>query len=132
MIKALSILVAMVTVSESESTDVAVRELTTSKIKIVNPRLTYPKSTLISDHKELKDTFQDEEVVASIAKEVDFSKQKLIFFVWSSSGKDRITPKSLKNEIEFEYIRGLTRDLSTHVKLFVIPKGAKFKVTVVK
>ena len=132
MIKALSILVAMVTVSESESTDVAVRELTTSKIKIVNPRLTYPKSTLISDHKELKDTFQDEEVVASIAKEVDFSKQKLIFFVWSSSGKDRITPKSLKNEIEFEYIRGLTRDLRTHVKLFVIPKGAKFKVTVVK
>jgi hypothetical protein len=89
-------------------------------------RATMPSE--IKTAEELAKTFPQEEVVTAIKKEVDFGKQKLVFFAWSGSGQDKVSGQMAKDEAVFIYITGLTRDLRSHYHLFVVPKDAKVKV----
>lgn len=84
--------------------------------------------TEIKTAEELAKTLPQEEVVAAIKKEVNFDKQKLLFFAWAGSGQDKVSGEIVKEEAIFTYKRGLTRDLRSHYHLFAIPKDAKFKV----
>lgn len=88
--------------------------------------------TEIKSAEELAKTFTQEEVVAAIKKEVDFSKQKLVFFAWAGSGQDKITGVLNKDEATFIYTRGLTRDLRSHYHLFAVPRDAKVLVAMGK
>lgn len=89
-------------------------------------RATMPTEIKTAD--ELAKTFTQEEVVAAIKKEVNFDKQKLVFFAWAGSGQDKVSGEMGKEEAVFTYKPGLTRDLRTHHHLFVVPKDAKVKV----
>ena len=84
--------------------------------------------TVIADAKELAKAVADEEAQKRIQGKVDFQRQQLLLFAWSGSGLDKLTPEARKEELVFKYIPGLTRDLRQHVRLFAIPKRAKWKV----
>ncbi len=88
--------------------------------------------TEIKTAEDLAKTFAQEEVVAAIKKEVNFDKQKLLYFTWAGSGQDKIRGEMVKDEAVFTYQRGFTRDLRSHYRLFAIPKNAKFKVEIGK
>lgn len=88
------------------------------------------KPTGIANAEELAKAFPDAKVRDGIAKQVDFARQQLVYFSWSGSGQDKIAAKEgeKKDEIVFEYKRGLTRDLRRHHKLYLLPKDATWKV----
>ncbi len=60
-------------------------------------------------------------------KDVDFTKRKLVVFVWSGSGRDEVQPiikESYPEQISFNKIRGRTKDLRRHFVVFSIRKNA--------
>jgi hypothetical protein len=89
------------------------------------------KPTVITSAEELAKVFPDEEVQKRLKKEVDFSKEKMLFFDWGGSGGDKLTFTETKGdkglEVVFSYRQGLTDDLRHHTKLYVLPKDATWK-----
>jgi hypothetical protein len=71
---------------------------------------------------------------ARLKKEVDFAKEKLVFFAWSGSSGDQLFWKAEEGkkgpEIVFSYKRGLTDDVRPHFRLIGIPKGMAWRVVV--
>src|SRR5262249_41031259 len=67
-----------------------------------------------------------------VAKEVNFEKEKLVLFVWSGSGQDKITGALVTGEkkvtAQFVFSPGFTKDLRRHFLVFVVPKDAEVKV----
>ncbi len=68
------------------------------------------------------------------AKAVNFDEELLLLFVWSGSGRDKLTPefkvlcsKSKETEVVFRYAPGDSTDKKGHARLFVIPKDKKSK-----
>ena len=64
-------------------------------------------------------------------------RKKLLVFAWAGSGQDKVTASigadSNKKPIVYvEYIRGLTRDLRQHVRLFAVPKDLPVEVDISK
>ncbi len=97
------------------------------------PKGQMDKPTVIASAEELAKVTALEASVESIKKEVDFRKEKLVYFAWSGSGQDKITVGTDKDEkggavVVFGLVRGLTRDLRGHTRLFVIGKDANFVV----
>jgi hypothetical protein len=91
------------------------------------PMTTVAKPTEITTAEELEKAFPAKETVEAIAKEVEFGKQKLLFFAWSGSGQDKLAAGEIKDgEVTFNFRGGLTRDLRSHFKLFAVPKDAKW------
>jgi hypothetical protein len=68
----------------------------------------------------------------AIKKQLDFSKEKLVVFVWSGSGRDKLTPelKTVDKKVVavFTYKVGETDDLRRHALVFAVPKGATVEV----
>ena len=66
-----------------------------------------------------------------LKKHVDFSKEKLVVFTWSGSGRDSVAGATLTEDkkltARFLYTPGATRDLRQHFKAFVVPKDAEVK-----
>jgi hypothetical protein len=118
--------------AKEEKKDAIVRELDAKGVPRVLERGTVDKPTIITSAEELAKAISVEEVQARIKKEVDFAKEKMLFFAWSGSGGDKLTPTVEKGEkgpeVVFQYRRGLTKDLRPHVHLFAIPKDATWKV----
>ena len=87
---------------------------------------------IITNAEELAKAFPAEETQKALAKQVDFTKEKLLYFGWSGSGADTLTSRLSedKKEIIFTMTPGLTRDLRGHNKAFVVDKDAKFKMGV--
>jgi hypothetical protein len=94
------------------------------------------KPTVITSAEELAKVFPDEEVQKRLKKEVDFSKEKMLFFDWGGSGGDKLTFTETKGdkglEVVFSYRPGQTDDLRHHTKLYVLPKNATWKFGAVK
>jgi hypothetical protein len=105
-----------------------VKEISLKGLKADNPKSSVTKPTEIKTAVELEKAFPQKDTVDAIKKEVDFDKQKLVFFAWSGSGGDKITATADKDDVTFTYKGGLTRDIRPHYHLFAIPKDAKFKV----
>jgi hypothetical protein len=109
--------------------DAQVREVSLKDIKLPNARGGNVKEpTVITSDEELKKAFPDEETQTQLKKEVDFSKQKMLFFAWAGSGGDQLTFTEEKGEKELAVILsfqpGKTKDLRSHHKLLVMPKDA--------
>ncbi|MBI2805654.1 MAG: hypothetical protein HYX68_11810 [Planctomycetes bacterium] len=70
----------------------------------------------------------------AVKKQVDFTKEKLVFFAWGGSGQDRLAGKLSEDgkTAAFAYTRGRTRDFRRHVQLFAVPKNAVVKVQTVR
>jgi hypothetical protein len=110
----------------------AVKEIPTKDLKI-----TFPKGGKASEPSEIKSA-EDlaksaalKDAADEIKKQVDFAKQKLVFFAWGGSGGDKVTADE-KTVGTFRYTGGLTRDFRQHTKLFVVPKDAEVKVVTAK
>jgi hypothetical protein len=83
--------------------------------------------------KLLKDgaKYFDKEALDTISKAVDFEKQNVLVFAWKGSGQDRLryeVKESFPEQIEFFYEPGLTKDLRTHVKVFVLRSNVRWTV----
>ncbi len=91
---------------------------------------------VINNAEELAKEFDNKEVQAKINAVVDLSKERLIVFTWSGSGKDQlqlVSGDTMNNgNTLFAYKRGLTRDLRQHTHIYVMPQGTKFDVRVPK
>jgi hypothetical protein len=91
-----------------------------------------PKAVEIKSADELAKAamFADDAGRDAIKKQVDFSKQKLVVFVWSGSGGDKLSGALSKNgkSVVFNYTQGLTDDLRRHAHVFAVPKDAEVKM----
>lgn len=78
--------------------------------------------------KEELDKAVGKELSETIAKQVDLKKEFLLLFQWAGSGGDRLTLKQDKDSVSFDYLRGRTRDLRMHAKLFALPNKTEYKL----
>lgn len=109
-----------------------VKEIDLSVIKFDRPKGRADKPTAITGADELTKTVTIEEARERIAKEADFGKQQVIWFAWSGSGGDKVSASVADGdkgpEVVFQFERGLTKDLRGHIRAFVIPAKAMWRV----
>jgi hypothetical protein len=109
--------------------DGSVREVSLEGYKAAFPKTRVDAPTIIASAEELGKAFADKDVLDRLTKEVDFTKEKLLFFAWSGSGQDKLGHAiGDAKEIVFTYTPGRTKDLRSHAKLFAIGKDAKWKM----
>ncbi|MDW8222211.1 MAG: hypothetical protein RMJ82_04595 [Gemmatales bacterium] len=132
---ACSLGMTVLAVYAQDENKIQVRSLDLSRVKL-NPReaelsrLDMP--VVITDAEGLAEAFPDKGSQEAIAGQVDFRKEKLLFFRWAGSGGDRLTPKVQRGKenivVVFHLSPGLTDDLRRHFYLFALPRGVKWKV----
>jgi len=90
-----------------------------------------PKPLEIRSADELAkaEVFADEASRAALGKRVDFAKDKLVVFVWSGSGGDKLVAAPGKDgqTAVFAFTAGRTDDLRHHAYVFAVPRGWKVK-----
>jgi hypothetical protein len=74
--------------------------------------------------------FADEASRDAIKKQVDFSKDKLVVFVWSGSRRDKFAaaPGEDGRTAVFTYTAGVTDDLGRYAHVFALPKDCEVKM----
>lgn len=91
-----------------------------------------PKAVEIKSAEELAKSplFADNDSRDEIKKQVDFDKEKLVVFVWSGSGGDKLSGELVKRggTAQFTYKAGFTDDLRRHGHVFAVPKDAKVEM----
>jgi len=91
-----------------------------------------PKPVEIKTAEELRKSalFIDDDDRDEVKKQVSFEKEKLVVFVWSGSGQDRLTGELVKRggTARFTFKAGLTDDLRHHGLVFAVPKDAKVEM----
>jgi len=74
--------------------------------------------------------FRDAATVKRIAADIDFAKQRLLYFYWEGSGQDVLTPlvamSRNKKNVRFAYHPGQTTDLRTHYKLYAVNRDVEY------
>lgn len=107
----------------------ATREIATKELKIVFPerggKATEPTELKSAD--DLAKSAALKGAADEIKKQVNFDKEKLVFFAWQGSGGDTLSADE-KTAGTFSLVRGKTKDLRQHLHLFVVPKDAVVKV----
>jgi hypothetical protein len=89
------------------------------------------KPTRITNANELVKAFPEAEWQECIAKQVDFSKEYLLFFAWRGSGQDTLTVQKGRATVpgvEFLYTAGKSEDLRSHYHLFAVEKNLIWQV----
>jgi hypothetical protein len=113
-----------------------VRAVDTKGLKLGDGKGKVSEPTVITSAAELAKAIADDEAQTKIKGQVDFAKEKLLFFKWSGSGGDKLGFKTNKGDKGLEVTillkPGLTRDLRQHHQLFVLPKDATWKFEVGK
>lgn len=101
------------------------------KIPPVDPQASVYKPAKITSTMELAKIFPAQETQEKISKQVDFKKQYLLYFRWTGSGGDKITPvlkmATTGPVIVFQYKAGLTDDVAHHARLFALKQGTKWE-----
>lgn len=67
----------------------------------------------------------------NLTKSVDFKQQFVLVFAWRGSGRDQMSysvKESSPEQIQFQYKRGRTRDLRSHVKIYILRSDVKYSV----
>lgn len=127
-----SVLLPFSALADEPKKDV-VKELDLKGLKREMPRGSVTKPTIIASEDGLATAFPEEELRARLKKEVDFTKQRLLFFAWAGSGQDKLDFDVKKGEkgpeVTFKYRAGATDDLRFHFRLYAIPKDANWQVT---
>ena len=71
------------------------------------------------------------EALAKISKAVDFEKERVLVFAWKGSGQDRfqyVVKEFFPEQIMFSCKRGRTKDLKSHLKVYVLRSDVKWAV----
>jgi hypothetical protein len=110
-----------------------VRALATKDVKFDHSKTgSVPKPVEIKTAEELakSELFKDNDGRDAIKKQVDFSKEKLVVFVWGGSGGDKLAGALIKRggTAQFTYTAGVTDDLRYHGHVFAVPKDAKVEM----
>jgi hypothetical protein len=91
-----------------------------------------PEPVVIASADELAKSklFADDESRGTLKNQIDFAKQKLVVFVWSGSGGDKLAGSLSKDgkTAVFTHTRGLTDDLREHAAAFAVPRDCGVKV----
>jgi hypothetical protein len=126
----LAILALGVFVLGAYAGDSPVRAIEVKDLKLGKAEGSVMKPQIIASAEELAKAIPDEATLAKVKKEVDFGKQKLLFFAWSGSGGDKLgfSSNDKGTEVTITYKGGLTRDLRPHYYLLVLPKDATYKI----
>ena len=82
----------------------------------------------IASKDDLEKLVSDKELREKILKQVDLKKEYLLLFQWSGSGQDKLEMKEEKGTVTFSYVRGRTRDLRRHARLFALPLKTGYKM----
>ncbi|MEO2088332.1 MAG: hypothetical protein ABGY75_02390 [Gemmataceae bacterium] len=80
---------------------------------------------------ELEKAVPDEATRTRLAKLVDFKTHTLLIFAWQGSGQDKLEYTVLQSDppqVEFTVSPGRTKDLRSHVHLFVVRSDVKWTV----
>ncbi|HYV39172.1 MAG TPA: hypothetical protein VE988_26025 [Gemmataceae bacterium] len=117
--------------------DNGVKTIDIKGLKLANDEGAFnAKPMVIANADELAKAISDQETRAKIAAQVDFTKEKLVYFKWSGSGGDKVsftTAKAANSvDVTVTYQGGLTRDLRPHHYLLVMPTNAKWTVSTKK
>ena len=111
--------------------DAPIKEIEGLKLKIPTPDLGGVQKPLMIRSKDEAASYFDLKSLATIKNEVDFSKQKVLLFVWRGSGQDRlpyVVLESFPEQIRFSHQRGRTRDLREHFRVFIVRANVKCSV----
>jgi hypothetical protein len=111
---------------EPKDKKVVAREIKVAGLPAVRGALKDPVK--ITSKEELEKAVTDKYAVEKILKEVDLKKEFLLLFQWAGSGQDKLEMKEEKGTVTFSYVRGRTRDLRSHVKLFALPNKTEYKL----
>ncbi len=88
------------------------------------------KPLVIKSEKDAAKHFAGDDL-AKLKKQVDFKKQVVLLFAWRGSGQDRLqfdVAESFPEQIHFRLKPGRTRDLRSHVKVYVLRSNVKWRV----
>jgi len=123
------LLLAVPMVRAEEKT--GVRELKVPDIQPVARRTNKPEPVKYTSAADFEKAFMGKGV-KEVLKQVDFSKEYIVAFAWAGSGGDqvgfRVDKGQAGEEVTFGYTPGVTDDLRRHLKLFVLPSKATFKM----
>lgn len=111
--------------------DAPIKEIEGLKLKISSSNLGGVQKPLMIRSKDEAAIYFDVKSSAALKNEVNFSKQKVLVFVWRGSGQDRlpyVVLESFPEQIRFSYQRGRTRDLRQHFKVFVVRSNVKCSI----
>ncbi len=75
--------------------------------------------------------FFDDDQLANLLRQVDFSKQFVLLFAWRGSGQDRLeveVAESYPEQIRFLHKPGRTRDLVEHVRAYALRANVTWQV----
>jgi hypothetical protein len=78
---------------------------------------------------EVVERFGDAKVAEGAIKQVNLSKEFLVYFSWTGSGADRLELKENKGVVIFRRIRGETKDRKRHARLFALPHKTEYRAT---
>ena len=114
--------------SGGEKDKLPVREVDLKGIDLGDAKGDPHKPAVITSAEDLAKAIPSEEAQAKIKKDVDFAKEKVLYFAWSGSGGDSLSFQVDKGEkgpvVTFMYKRGLTRDVRGHHALYAMPRDA--------
>ena len=113
---------------EPKARAVQPREIAVAGLPRVNGQ--YDKPISIASERHLAEQVSDEAVRATILKQVNFRKERLLLFSWFGSPRDSLQPAPSKaGEANFEITRAITKKAVLQARLFAVPAKARVKVT---
>jgi RNA polymerase sigma factor (sigma-70 family) len=109
-----------------------VRELSLKGFEAGMPTTDATQPTRITSKQELAKAFPNAAWQARINKQVDFTREELLFFAWSGPSAGRLTARVVKGkqgpEVVFHYIRGDGKDDGDHFHLYAIARETHWRV----
>ena len=75
------------------------------------------------------DKYFKKDAIKTIKKSIDFTKQKLVVIAWQGSGRDSmnyVIKESYPEQILFDRKRGRTKDLRSHLRVFILRKNVSW------
>jgi hypothetical protein len=86
----------------------------------------------ITSEDELAIAIDAKEWQERIAKQVDFSKEYLLLFMWRGSGQDKLSSKVAEEKkkpvVIFEFSPGVTQDCHFHASLFAVSRDVNWQL----
>lgn len=87
------------------------------------------KPLVLKTKKEAAKVFE-KEALAKLEKKVNFKHQIVLVFAWRGSGQDDLqlgVEQSYPENVSFDYVRGRTRDLRPHIKVYALRNNVTWK-----
>ncbi len=111
----------------------AVRQIDVKNLTLPKPKTnTKPEALEITSAEQLSQALPGEETQAKIKGQVDFSKEKLVYFGWNAAPDSKITFRVEKSDkgllVSFVYDFGFSMRLVDQHLLFAIPRDASCKL----